>query len=234
MFIPPCIDQIATYYHVQSESIIKIIHNEHEGAIGPMGIQPGWLPILEKAGFLSDAVKNNTCINIAAGAWILAYNARKQQGSRTSERTIPVLPSPEQSPLAGTLRACALDAASRYHISPPLFLGVLATEAGHVGQTVRNKDGSYDMGPAQINSIHLGELASMGITRDQIINDGCLNVHIGAWILARELGNETPDHPQEFWKRVGNYNSHTPTHNKAYQFKVWNHVLNLRHSQSDG
>lgn len=73
MIIPPCVDQIAEYYHVQPASILQIIRKSHDGAIGPMGIQPGWLPILEKAGFSPEAVKNNACINIAAGAWILAY-----------------------------------------------------------------------------------------------------------------------------------------------------------------
>ncbi|OUI97556.1 conjugal transfer protein TrbN, partial [Acetobacter sp. DsW_54] len=83
------------------------------------------------------------------------------------------------SALPADLRTCAVNAASQYRISVPLFLGLLATEGGHVGQIVKNTNGTYDMGPAQINSSHLRELAARGITRDQIINDGCLNIHIG-------------------------------------------------------
>ncbi|MFT8828155.1 transglycosylase SLT domain-containing protein [Acetobacter syzygii] len=234
MFIPPCIEQIATYYHVQAASIIKIIQTDHEGAIGLMGIQPGWLPLLKDAGFSPDAIQNNVCTNIAAGAWILAYITLKQPAHGQAGKTNNPLPPPRPVSLSGTLQSCAHDAASQYRISEPLFLGILATENGHVGQIVRNPNGSFDMGPAQINSTHLPELSTMGITRDRIINDGCLNIHIGAWILARELGNETPLHPREFWQRVGNYNSRTPVHNHAYQLKVWKQIMSLSHSQPHG
>jgi hypothetical protein len=233
MIIPPCVDQIAEYYHVQPASILQIIRKSHDGAIGPMGIQPGWLPILEKAGFSPEAVKNNACINIAAGAWILAY-AVQNKPVDVQKPPSPSVPLSIPSALPADLRTCAVNAASQYRISVPLFLGLLATEGGHVGQIVKNTNGTYDMGPAQINSSHLRELAARGITRDQIINDGCLNIHIGAWILAKELGNETPRHPKEFWQRVGNYNSRTPDHNQAYQLKVWSHVVGISHQQPHG
>ncbi|WP_338333625.1 transglycosylase SLT domain-containing protein [Acetobacter sp. LMG 32666] len=234
MIIPPCVDQIAEYYHVQQSSIVQIIQKKHDGLIGPMGIQPGWIPILEKAGFSPEAIKTNVCTNIAAGAWILAYAVSNK--TKETPKIIPTftVPSSQTTALPGNLRTCAVDAAGQYRISVPLFLGLLATEGGHVGQIVSNKNGTYDMGPAQINSSHLVELAAKGITREQIINDGCLNIHIGAWILARELGGETPQHPKEFWQRVGNYNSHTPIHNQAYQLKVWSHVVGISHSQPHG
>ncbi|MFT8933146.1 MAG: transglycosylase SLT domain-containing protein [Acetobacter syzygii] len=233
MIIPPCVDQIAEYYHVQPASILQIIRKSHDGAIGPMGIQPGWLPILEKAGFSPEAVENNVCINIAAGAWILAY-AVQNKPVDVQKPLSPSVPLSIPSALPADLRTCAVNAASQYRISVPLFLGLLATEGGHVGQIVKNTNGTYDMGPAQINSSHLRELAAKGITRDQIINDGCLNIHIGAWILAKELGNETPIHPKEFWQRVGNYHSRTPYHNQAYQLKVWGHVVGISHQQPHG
>lgn len=233
MVPPPCLYQIAEYYHVAPTNILQIIQKKHDGRIGPMGIQPEWIPILEKAGFSQDAIQNNVCTNIAAGAWILAFASPKKQ----TEAKKPLSLSPQFSQpetLSRDLRTCAVDAARKYRVSVPLFLGLLATEGGHVGQIVNNRNGTYDMGPAQINSSHLHELAAQGITRDQIINDGCLNIHIGAWILARELGDETPQHPKEFWQRVGNYNSHTPIHNQAYQLKVWSHVVGISHSQPHG
>lgn len=234
MIIPHCLHQIAVYYHVKEETLQNIIAKNSQTLMGPMGIQSGWLPILEQAGFTPEQIRNDVCINIAAGAWILAYTARKKQEPSSPSKAPPTLPPPRQSRLPGTLRTCAIDAANQYRISKTLFLGILATEAGHVGQIVHNPGGSYDMGPAQINSSHLAEMAALGITRDQIINDGCLNIHIGAWILARELGNETPLHPKEFWQRVGNYNSRTPVLNHAYQLKVWKQIISLSHSQPHG
>ncbi|WP_234395069.1 lytic transglycosylase domain-containing protein [Acetobacter papayae] len=77
--------------------------------------------------------------------------------------------------------------------------------------------------PRSIPSI--SELARLGITREQVINDGCLNLQIGAWILARALDGQSPSNPGEFWRRVGNYNSATPIPNVTYQAKVWSHLV---------
>lgn len=234
MDIPPCLDGISEFYHVNPQTIVQIIEKKHSNTIGPMGIQSGWLPLLEKAGFNIEEIKNNSCKNIAAGAWILAYSARQKQTSKIVEQKGTDLPPIGLTGDQKNLTSCALDAAKHQHVSPSLFLGILATEGGRTGQIVRNSNGTYDMGPAQINSSHLPELLAKGISRDQVINDGCLNIHIGAWILARELGNETPQHPKEFWQRVGNYNSRTPEYNQAYQLKVWRHVIRLPHSQPNG
>lgn len=234
MFPPVCLHEIANFYHLTDEALITITRKEHSAAIGLMGIQEGWIPILEKAGFQQDQIRNDVCTNIAAGAWILAYAARKRQEETPSQIPDFKLPQPGQSSLPSSMHACVIDAANKYRIPISLFLGILATEGGKVGQIVRNNNGTYDMGPAQINSSHLPELLAKGISREQVINDGCLNVHIGAWILARELGSETPQHPKEFWQRVGNYNSRTPEYNQAYQLKVWKHVISLPHSQPNG
>jgi hypothetical protein len=231
MIIPPCVDQIAEYYHVQSAFILQIIRKSHDGAIGPMGIQPGWLPILEKAGFSPEAVKSNVCINIAAAAWILAWSGAGTTAHREPPPAGKTPLPPPSSPLPADLKTCALAAARRYHVHQELFLAVLATEGGRVGQVVRNRNGSYDMGPAQINSIHLPELARLGISREQVINDGCLNLQIGAWLLARALDGQSPSNPGEFWRRVGNYNSATPAPNVTYQAKVWRNLVASTASQ---
>lgn len=227
---PICLHEIAHYYHVEDAAILGVLQTGHEKAIGPMGIDPRWLPVLERAGFSSEAVKTNICMNIAAGAWILKWAG--VGGSRQPERTTTPPPAPDPSrPLSTDLRTCLKLSARQYGIPEQLFLAVVMTEGGKVGHISRNTNGSYDMGPAQINSSHLPELARMGITRDQVINDGCLNLHVGAWILARALNGQTPDNPVEFWRRVGNYNSSTPEYNRAYQAKVWKNVVAASHPQ---
>lgn len=225
--LPPCGLVAASYYHVAATNIETVVSHGtvSTGGIGPMGIQPEWLPILIRAGFDPEKVKSDTCINIAAGAWILAWSGAGMTAHRKPPPAGKTPLLPPSSPLPTDLKSCALDAARRYHVHEGLFLAVLATEGGRVGQIHRNDNGSYDMGPAQINSTHLPELATKGITREQVIQDGCLNIQIGAWILARELDGSSPSDAAGFWKRVGNYNSRTPKYNVEYQKKVWRNVV---------
>ncbi|WP_246856667.1 transglycosylase SLT domain-containing protein [Acetobacter vaccinii] len=228
-----CISLAATAYHVTPAAITRVLDTPAPGsaAVGVMHLPPAWVPILTRIGFDPARLGSDDCTNIAAGAWVLAWVQMHQAPGPT--RRPPALPDPGH-PLPAALDSCALDAAQRYHLPPILFRAILMTEGGRVGRISRNRNGSYDMGPAQINSTHLPELAHIGITREQVINDGCLNLHIGAWILARSLGGQTPANPDEFWRRVGNYNSPTPEINKSYQRKVWSNVLLASRSQHQG
>jgi hypothetical protein len=228
--LPDCGLIAAQYYQVPVAHLEQVRNHANSG-IGPMGIQPEWLPVLTRAGFNADQVRTDACINIAAAAWILAWSGAGTTAHRDPPPAgKPPLPPPS-SPLPADLKTCALAAARRYHVHEQLFLAVLATEGGRVGQVVRNRNGSYDMGPAQINSIHLPELARLGISREQVINDGCLNLQIGAWLLARALDGQSPSNPGEFWRRVGNYNSATPAPNVTYQAKVWRNLVASTASQ---
>lgn len=122
-------------------------------------------------------------------------------------------------------RLCVATAAQHYHEPVWLLYGILATEGTRPGQVVRDANGSYDMGPMGINSLWLPTLARLGITRAEILNNGCENVAIGAWILARKLrGHQVPQqafaHPRVFWRHVGDYNSATPHWNHLYRQRV--------------
>ncbi|MBB2164496.1 lytic transglycosylase domain-containing protein [Gluconacetobacter sp. 1b LMG 1731] len=226
--LPPCAAVAADAYHVPSAIIAHVVENSGQRGIGVMRIDPGWLPILEHAGFDPTLVRDDVCMNIAAGAWILAWAGAGGHGGQPHQHEAP----PPARPLPGVLSTCVTRAAAQYHIPEVLFRAILLTEGGAVGRISRNPNGSYDMGPAQVNSTHLAELAHFGITRDELINDGCLNLHVGAWILARELDGHTPAEPGEFWRRVGNYNSRTPKLNQAYQRKVWRNASIAAQSQS--
>lgn len=88
---PVCLHEIANFYHLADGALLRIVKTEHSAAIGPMGIQEGWLPILEKAGFHPELVRNDVCTNIAAGAWILVYVARqKKKRPLPKHQTLPV------------------------------------------------------------------------------------------------------------------------------------------------
>ncbi|WP_218497700.1 lytic transglycosylase domain-containing protein [Xanthomonas euvesicatoria] len=123
--------------------------------------------------------------------------------------------------------ACVSAAAQRYGVPPSLVWAVIKTEGGTTGRTSTNKNGSKDMGLMQINTIHLHNaphnLVSRGITRDVLINDECVNIAVGTYILSYELNNKGYD----FWTNVGAYNSRTPVHNEHYRAKVWNNLLQV-------
>lgn len=118
------------------------------------------------------------------------------------------------------LAACMLIAAHTYQISPAVLLGIYQIEGGKVGQEVGNTNGSYDLGPMQINTIWLSELASQwdvsqATARKWVRDDPCTNVGVAAWILRRHL-NETGD----LARSIANYHSRTPTIGGAYKKKV--------------
>lgn len=124
---------------------------------------------------------------------------------------------------------CIVRAASHYGAHPDIIRAVLKVEGGKPGQVRRNKDGSFDMGPMQVNSVHLPELAKYGITQAMLTNDECLNIHIGTYYLQKHIittpGSWTPS---GYWKAVGKYHSATPERNVRYQYRVWGKLIEVR------
>lgn len=123
--------------------------------------------------------------------------------------------------------ACVQAAAARYAVPVDLVRAIIRTEGGTTGQSVGNTNGSRDMGLMQINTIHLRNaphfLEERGITRELLINNECLNIHVGTYILSYELAREDAD----FWTNVGAYNSRTPKHNRVYRGKVWENLQEI-------
>lgn len=119
--------------------------------------------------------------------------------------------------------ACLDMAAQHYNIRKDVLSAVLAVEGGSTGMKKRNSNGSYDMGPMQINSIWLPELKRRGISEHAVTHDYCTNILVGAWILAGELQrNGAPRvNTAEYWHAVGSYNSRTPYFNSRYAVRVW-------------
>lgn len=112
-------------------------------------------------------------------------------------------------------------AASTYQVPVPLITSVLEVEGGKVGAYSTNTNGSYDLGPMQINTIWLGTLAEkMGVEEDRIvarlIYDPCFNIGVGTWILSthiQDTGN--------FWQGVARYHSRTPHIGQRYAMRVY-------------
>ena len=118
------------------------------------------------------------------------------------------------------LAACLMAAASTYQVPPAVLLGIMHVEGGRVGQAVGNTNGSYDLGPMQINTVHLPEVAgAWRISKSQaynmIKNDGCVNVHVAAWILRKGINSSN-----NLTLGIAYYHSRTPKFGYVYARKV--------------
>lgn len=117
-------------------------------------------------------------------------------------------PLPESDP---NVRHCVQHAAQVFGIHQlPLYL-ILDVEGGTLGKVSANTNGTYDIGPAQINSWWLPTLAKAGISEDALRNDLCTNVLASGWIYAqalRQTGNMA--------KAIALYHSPTPKHQYRY------------------
>jgi hypothetical protein len=121
---------------------------------------------------------------------------------------------------AKVIAACLMLASQTYSVPPAVMVGIYKAEGGKVGQEVLNTNGSYDLGPMQINTIWLPELAkkwgvSKATARRWVKDDACTNVSVSAWILRSHL-NETGSLSQA----IAHYHSRTPKHGTRYKKRV--------------
>lgn len=119
------------------------------------------------------------------------------------------------------IAVCLYVAAQFYQVPPGVLMAIMHVEGGRVGQEVGpNVNGTYDLGPMQINSSWLPELAEawntdLSSARRTIRDDGCANIAAGAWILRQKIvatGN--------LWSGIAGYHSLTPGIGDGYAMKV--------------
>lgn len=117
--------------------------------------------------------------------------------------------------------SCLMMAAQAYSVPPAVLLGIHQIEGGAPGQEVGpNENGTYDLGPMQINTTWLPELADQwGVNEATayrwVRDDVCTNVGVSAWILRRHM-NETGN----LARAISHYHSRTPKYGQAYRTKV--------------
>lgn len=121
---------------------------------------------------------------------------------------------------------CVVAASNTYKVPPRVILSVLQVEKIQVGAVApTNSNQTVDMGPMGINTIHLKTLKPFGIDAARLKNDGCLNVHIGAYLLktaeVQHMKREgLPKTDSDYWRMMANYHSATPVYNKQYAEKL--------------
>ena len=117
--------------------------------------------------------------------------------------------------LSSEIAACIAVAAHQYDLDPLLLLAVKYVEtADRTDTPIRyNKNGSWDIGLMQINTVWKDTLNRYGIS-DADLEIPCKNIAVGAWILADKIKQKG------LWEGVGSYHSNTPYLSRRYRTKV--------------
>ncbi|WP_333893536.1 transglycosylase SLT domain-containing protein [Atlantibacter subterraneus] len=90
-----------------------------------------------------------------------------------------------------------------YRIDPDLLRAIAWNESRfNPGAIGKNTDSSIDVGVMQINSQHFPKLGTVGITREHLLGDACMNIYTGAYFLAQAFNKWGVS-----WQSVGAYNA---------------------------
>lgn len=122
---------------------------------------------------------------------------------------------------ASAYQQCFKQAAERYSIPLALLYAIAKVESNFDPNAVnRNTNKTSDHGLMQINSSWFDKLEKRyGIRRENVINDPCTNVEVGAWILASNFQSKGRK-----WDAVGAYNAGFSERNKSIRSKYANKV----------
>lgn len=123
----------------------------------------------------------------------------------------------------------------RYLIAPELLKTIAQQESGLVATAInhnKNKSGkiiSTDYGIMQINSSHIPELKKLGVIKDkdELLKNPCLNIHTGAWILARHFQRCGVN-----WECLGSYNAGLSKNNTARRM-IYARIIHNRYFRKD-
>ena len=113
------------------------------------------------------------------------------------------------------LAACMMLASQTYDVPPALLAGIYKAEGGKVGQQVKNTNGSFDLGPMQINTIWLPQLAREWGVSKKNRTPACARPMpvpmsiVAAWILRGHI-----DETRSLSKALEHYHSRTPQYGK--------------------
>jgi len=124
--------------------------------------------------------------------------------------------------------ACMAAVAAFNHLPPRVLPSIQAVEGGSIGSVHRNADESEDLGLMQVNTRWVPPLArytGLGeeVVRLRLIALPCFSIAAAGAILRVYL-DETHGN---LMLAIGDYHSHTPALNQAYQAQVLRSALRL-------
>lgn len=104
-----------------------------------------------------------------------------------------------------TLDQCFSKASNTYKIDKSILVAIASVESNLNPRAInQNTNGSYDYGIMQINDQWFPKLASYGIGRHNIY-EPCVNIHVGAYILATNFASNGIN-----WQSIAMYNVGKP------------------------
>jgi len=111
---------------------------------------------------------------------------------------------------------CFDAAAEKYSLDARILRAIAHTESSMRPNVIGppNKNGTYDIGLMQINTMHLPVLAKHGISEKRLM-DACTNIYVGAWVLAKKIARYGYT-----WNAVGAYNAGNPALRVKYVHKI--------------
>lgn len=122
---------------------------------------------------------------------------------------------------------CVVLSAAAHGVPPDLLVAIRKQENGEVGKVSHNTDESIDMGPMQVNDIHLEDVQKKwGLTQSDLVNHECANYFVAADLLRGHLARNKGD----VWKSMGDYHSKTQEHHWTYRPLVKAHHERLLRS----
>lgn len=126
------------------------------------------------------------------------------------------------TPPAIEIPVCMQQAAARYQIPLRGMVSLWLTEGGMPGMKNRNKNGTYDFGAFQINTVWANRLyRDFGITEYQLTHDFCTSAYSAAYIVKFNIIRAGGD----FWEGIGRYHSATPHLKNGYIQRVYQKSL---------
>ncbi|UFM72061.1 lytic transglycosylase domain-containing protein (plasmid) [Leclercia adecarboxylata] len=99
---------------------------------------------------------------------------------------------------------CFDQAGKDYQIDPLLLMSISIKESRLKPDAINgsNSNGTEDVCGMQVNSSHYGKLKNFNISRERLLNDPCICVYTGAWVLAHNFQSYGRN-----WDSVGMYNT---------------------------
>ena len=133
----------------------------------------------------------------------------------------PPYPIPEP-----VVSQCVATASRTYGVPELVIRSILKVEGGQVGTMSRNTNGSFDLGPMQINTINLKIINKEYpfLTWRHITYNPCVNIMVGTWFLKSKIRNRGG----VSWEGVGDYHSVTPSKRSVYLQRFLGHYNRLK------
>jgi soluble lytic murein transglycosylase-like protein len=117
--------------------------------------------------------------------------------------------------------ACMIAVAQIGNLPPRVLPSIQAVEGGRPGLVHPNTDGSADLGLMQVNTLWVPVVArALGAPQNQVraalTDDACFSIRVAGAILWEYRRARHGD----LMLAIGDYHSHTPPLNQAYQQQV--------------